>query len=105
MKALLIAIASLALVLACGGPDEVLTTEGPPAVTNPALDGLPPPIPTRIEAPLPMPESALLLEVTGAQRGDALDLVQGPVEERFFHPVDVNVPPPELPPAPCPHCR
>ena len=104
MRALIAALASLALV-ACGGPDEALITEGTAAVTNPALDGLPPSIPTRIEAPLPMPDAALVFVLMGTQRGDALDLVQGPVEERFFHPVDVNVPPPELPPAPCPDCR
>ena len=104
MKTLVATLASLAL-LGCGGLDE--SEAAVPEVASqqaPALENPPPPD-THIEVPLPMPEEGKKWAVIWARGGDALQLVQVPVEERFFYPVDVNVPPPELPPPPCPSCR
>ena len=100
MRTLVISLASLALV-GCGGLDET-ALPNQTSTSVPALGGLPSPSDRQLEEPLPMP----VVGVIGARRGgDALQLVQVPVEERYFYPVDVNVPPPEIPPPPCPACR
>ena len=102
MKTLIATLASLALA-GCGGLDESAlpaAAEGSEAaVLQNARDT------TQLEAPLPMPDEGMKWAVIWSRGGDALQLVQVPVEERFFHPVDVNVPPPELPTPPCPSCR
>lgn len=101
MKMLIATLASLALV-ACGLDESALpavASAGTPALQNP------PSAETHLEAPLPMPDAGMMWEVIWPRGGDAFQLVQVPVEERFFHPVDVNVPPPALPPPPCPSCR
>lgn len=103
MKKLVATLASLALI-GCGGPDET-TAQGPAqeSAQEGALER--PPVIEELEAVLPSPEEQALLEVIWARGGDALRLAQDVVEERFFFPVDVTMPPPELPPPPCPSCR
>jgi hypothetical protein len=102
MRVFIAVLACLALV-ACGGPDESLITSS--ATAAPALEAVPPPIPTQLDEQRPMPAEGLMWQVVWSQAAQEFQLVQAPVEERFFHPVDVSVPPPELPPAPCPDCR
>lgn len=100
MRTLVVALASLALV-GCGGLDESGLPKVPVA-SAPALEGLEPPVDTHLEK---MPEQELIWAVVWSAAANEFRLVQVPVEERFFYPVDVNVPPPELPPPPCPSCR
>lgn len=78
-------VISLALV-GCGGLDEAAV----PEQTATSVAAL---------------EEVLPVVVWARGGGPALQLVQVPVEERYFYPVDVNVPPPELPSPPCPACR
>lgn len=104
MKHLVATLASCAL-LGCGGVDEPALAEQPTAeaTTTSRLD--------QVSAEgdeldtLPTPEEEAIWAVIGARVADALKLAQDPVEERFFFPVDVTVPPPGLPPPPCPSCR
>jgi hypothetical protein len=104
MRTLVIALASLALV-GCGGLDETALPNQVSA-ENPAVEGIPPPPQEgHLAAPLPEPRADAVWALVWAREGIALQLVRVPVEERFFHPVDVNTPPPELPPVPCPDCR
>ena len=103
MKSLIATLAALALA-GCGGLDESEVPAVPVGAEAPVLQN-PPMEPTHLDAPLPMPEEGMKWAVIWARGGDALQLVQVPVEERFFHPVDVNVPPPALPTPPCPSCR
>jgi hypothetical protein len=103
MKTLIATLASLALA-GCGGLDESALPAGAGEAETAVLQN-PPMAKTQLDEPLPMPEEGKKWAVIWSRGGDALQLVQVPVEERFFHPVDVNVPPPELPTPPCPSCR
>jgi hypothetical protein len=44
-------------------------------------------------------------EVVSTEQGLIFRLVQDPVEEHFYFPVDVTQPAPTMPPPPCPACR
>lgn len=92
MKALLAA----ATLLAFGcGPDLAEPGAQDNAVAaEAALDNLP-----------PRPETPLRLVIIETEEGLAFKLVNDPVEERFFHEVDVTQPPPQMPTPPCPTCR
>ena len=103
MKTLIATLASLALA-GCGGVDESAVPAVSAVGVEAALQDPPPPI-SRLDEPLPTPDEGKKWEVIYSPAGDPLGLAQVPVEERFFYPVDVNVPPPELPPPPCPSCR
>ncbi|MDP1823688.1 MAG: hypothetical protein Q8L48_10610 [Archangium sp.] len=100
MRTLVIALASLALA-GCGGLDESNLPDVS-GTSAPALEGQESTLDTHAEK---MPEQDLVWAVVWSAEVNEFTLVQVPVEERFFYPVDVNVPPPELPPAPCPNCR
>ena len=88
----LLAAAAAALAFGCG-PDAELTD--PTAQQTAALD----------EVVEPALENPMRLEIVNTEQGLIFRLVQDPVEERFFVPVDVTQPPPAMPPPPCPTCR
>ncbi|MDP3501283.1 MAG: hypothetical protein Q8S33_13140 [Myxococcales bacterium] len=98
MKTLTALLASLAL-WSCGGLDESLVPEAASEVP-PALESSQPSEPTMTK-PIPTPVTRAELELTL----NLLRMLQNPVEERFFYPVDLNAPPPGLPLPPCPMCR
>ena len=98
MRTLITAVLALAFA-GCGRLDETLspaTTETQASLTNAKGDDMP------LPEVGPQPEEWRLVWTL---KGLELKLVQGPVEERFFYRVDVNTPPPTLPPPPCPACR
>lgn len=103
MKTLTVLLASLALC-GCGGLDESLAEE---AVSQapPALENEPPGTPPEGTMPKPVPPPRHKLEVTWTKVGLTFRMVQDPVEERFFYPVDLNAPAPGLPTPACPMCR
>lgn len=106
MRTLIMVLASLVLS-GCGGLDES-TLPNDPVATTPALEAVEPLEPLEPISDMhleKMPEQEQLWEVVWSAAANEFMLVQVPVEERFFYPVDVSVPPPELPPAPCPVCR
>lgn len=103
MRTFVIVFASLVLA-ACGGLDES-TLPNDPVATTPALEAVEPLEPIDDMHLERMPEQELIWEVVWSAAANEFMLVQVPVEERFFYPVDVSVPPPELPQAPCPVCR
>lgn len=99
MRSMIVVLASLAM-FACGGVED----EAPPASQTqqqPGLEGRASPL----EAPVPLLEPAVEFELVWTRAGLALQMVQWPVEERFYYPVGVTMPPPALPTAPCPACR
>lgn len=100
MKTLTGLLASLALC-GCGGLDESLVPEAASGAP-PALESSPPASsePTMTK-PISTPVTRAELELTL----NRLRMLQNPVEERFFYPVDVNAPPPGMPLPPCPMCR
>ena len=101
MKTLTALLASLALC-GCGGLDESLVpeaaSEAPPALeSSPPAASSEPTMTKQISTPVTRAELELTLNL--------LRMMQNPVEERFFYPVDVNAPPPGMPLPPCPMCR
>lgn len=88
----LLAAMTLGLLLGCGGEDESLVT-----TKSEAVQAVPDEMLQLAEAPewtLVFNEEALRFE-----------LVQLPVEERFFYETQPTTTPPETPPPPCPACR
>lgn len=102
MRQLLTAVAMMVAV-GCGGVDEAFD---PTAVsqTSPALEEGVPRAGAPMEAgPVEAPAD-VAWEIVWEREGPVLRLVETPTEERFYYPVEVTAPAPELPPPACPMC-
>lgn len=102
MKTLTALLASL-MLCACGGLDESLAPEAATNDTPPALENSPPP-PPEMTMPEPVPPRVYKGDLTWTKEQIQLQMRERPVEERFFYPINLNAPPPGLPPPACPMC-
>jgi len=91
MRTLLSAL--VVLTFGCG-PDEML--DSAPQTATAAIED---------KASDTFPETPMRWEVVNTEQGLVFRIVQDPVEEHFFFPVDVTQPPPGMPQPPCPACR
>lgn len=91
MRTLLSAL--VVLTFGCG-PDETL--DAAPQSATAAIEE---------KASDTLPANPVRWEVVNTEQGLIFRLVQDPVEEHFYFPVDVTQPAPTMPPPPCPACR